>query len=73
MNANSGVKSIVSTGAMFSTTRCFDSTSHAATITPPAAPAGRTQCGDPVGIDPGGVEDPGGQAHQHSSAERDQT
>ena len=33
---------MVSTGAMFSTTRCFDSTSHAATITAPAAPEGNT-------------------------------
>ena len=42
ITANSGVKSIVSTGAMFSTTCCLDSTSHAATITAPAAPAGST-------------------------------
>ena len=42
ITANSGVKSIVSTGAMFSTTRCFDSTSQAATTTAPAAPDGST-------------------------------
>ena len=42
MAANRGVKSIVSTGAMFSTTCCFDSTSHAATITAPATPDGST-------------------------------
>src|SRR4029453_3705287 len=74
MNANSGVKSIVSTGAMFSTTRCLDSTSQAATTTPAAPPPGSP----PRGIRPGGVpaaapprrlEDPGGQGHQPAAAE----
>ncbi len=42
ITAKSGVKSMVRTGAMFSTTRCFDSTSHAATTTAPATPDGST-------------------------------
>ena len=56
---------------MFSTTRCFDSTSHAATITGPplltAAPLG-----DPLDVDPRGFEDRSGQAHEHPTSERDQ-
>ena len=40
--AKSGVKRRVSTGAMFSITPCFASTSHAATITAPAAAEGST-------------------------------
>ncbi len=38
---NSGVKRSVSTGAMFSTTLCLASTSHAAMTTAPATPQGR--------------------------------
>jgi len=38
--AVSGVNTFVSTGAMFSITDCFASTSHAATITAPAAALG---------------------------------
>ena len=37
---NSGVNSFVSTGAMFSITLCFASTSHAAITTAPATPHG---------------------------------
>ena len=40
---------------MFSTTRCFDSTSHAATITAPAAPHGQHPRDDRVGVDPRGL------------------
>jgi len=40
---NSGVNSLVSTGAMFSMTLFLASTSHAATTTAPAAPHGRIQ------------------------------
>ena len=54
MSANSGVNSIVSTGAMFSTTRCFDSTSHAETITAPAAPDGITHAATLSGFRPAG-------------------
>ena len=57
---------------MFSTTRCFDSTSHAATITAPAAPEGSTHASDPVDVDPRGLEDRRGQTHEHAAAERDQ-
>ena len=39
-----GVKSRVSTGAMFSITLCLASTSHEATRTAPAAPHGICQC-----------------------------
>jgi hypothetical protein len=39
----SGVKISVSTGAMFSMTLCFASTSHAAMSTAPTAPQGRIQ------------------------------
>ncbi len=39
----SGVKSQVSTGAMFSMTLCLCSTSQAAMMTAPIAPHGRTQ------------------------------
>ena len=47
-NANSnrvksGVKSLVSTGAMFSMTLCLASTSQDPTMTAPAAPHGSTQ------------------------------
>ena len=38
ITAKSGVNTLVRTGAMFSTTPFFASTSHAATITAPAAP-----------------------------------
>ena len=38
--AKSGVNSRLSTGAMFSITLCFASTSHDATTTAPAAPHG---------------------------------
>jgi hypothetical protein len=37
---NSGVNNRVSTGAMFSTTPCFASTSHPATIVAPTTPQG---------------------------------
>ncbi len=40
---NRGVNSSVSTGAMFSMTLCFASTSQAATTTAPTAPQGRIQ------------------------------
>ena len=43
MVAKSGVKMRVSTGAMFSMTLCFASTSHEATRTAPAAPHGMSQ------------------------------
>ena len=39
----SGVNSRVSTGAMFSMTLCFASTSHEPTMTAPAAPHGMSQ------------------------------
>ena len=71
ITANSGVKSIVSTGAMFSTTRCFDS-----------MPGGDDDCarrsrrdhprGNLLDVDSGWVEDPGDQPHEHSTAEGDQ-
>jgi hypothetical protein len=41
--AKSGVKRLVSTGAMFSITACFASTSQDATMTAPAAPHGTSQ------------------------------
>ena len=40
---NSGVNSLVSTGAMFSMTLCFASTSQDPTMTAPAAPHGISQ------------------------------
>ena len=43
MRANSGVKIAVSTGARFSMMLFFASTSHAAIITPAAAPDGMIQ------------------------------
>ena len=42
MTANSGVKIAASTGARFSMTPFFASTSHAATMTAAAAPEGST-------------------------------
>ena len=42
MSVKSGVNTFVSTGAMFSMTRCFAPTSQAATSTAPAAPHGST-------------------------------
>ena len=41
--ANIGVNSLVSTGAILSSTPCLDSASHAATTTAPAAPHGTSQ------------------------------
>ncbi len=55
ITAKSGVKIIVRTGAMFSTTCCFDSTSHAATTTAPAAPDGITHfatCSKSISVGP---------------------
>ena len=57
---------------MFSTTRCFDSTSHAATTTAPAAPDGSTHSAIAVDVDPRRFEDPRGQSHEHAAPERDQ-
>ncbi len=42
MSVKSGVNTFVSTGAMFSMTRCFAPTSQAETSTAPAAPQGST-------------------------------
>ena len=42
ITANNGVKTLVSTGAMFSITLCFASTSQATTTTAPTAPHGST-------------------------------
>ena len=42
--ANSGVNRRVRTGAMFSTTLCFASTSQAPTMTAPMAPHGSIHC-----------------------------
>ena len=72
ITANSGVKSMVSTGAMFSTTRCFDSTSHAATITAPAAPEGSTHSTTRSARSTRGLEDQRGERQEHAAAERDQ-
>ena len=55
----SGVKTRVSTGAMFSTTFCLASTSQAATMRAPGTANGRTQSRDHrLGVDAHGCSTP---------------
>ena len=70
---NSGVKSRVSTGAMFSMTLCLASTSQAAMTTAPTAPQGRIQdLQEPLRRQADGAEDEHGEHHQHAAAEGDE-
>ena len=57
---------------MFSTTCCLDSTSHAATITAPAAPDGSTHSKTLLDVDPDRLEDQRGEPEQHAATERDE-
>jgi hypothetical protein len=47
---NSGVNSLVSTGAMFSMTLCFASTSQDPMMTAPAAPHGTASPDEPLRV-----------------------
>ena len=70
---NSGVNSRVSTGAMFSMTLCFASTSQDPTMTAPIAPHGISQLlGQPLGVHPDGVEHHQREGGEHAAAERDE-
>ena len=63
---NSGVNSFVSTGAMFSMTLCFASTSQAAMTTAPATPHGMHPLLDePAGIQADRAEDAHRERDEH--------
>ena len=57
---------------MFSTTCCFDSTSHAATNTAPTAPDGSTHSTTCSTVDPDRLEDQRREPEQHATAERNE-
>ena len=70
---NSGVNSLVSTGAMFSMTLCFASTSQDPMMTAPAAPHGISQPADePLRVHLDGGEHHDRKAGEDAPAERDE-
>ena len=71
-SANRGVKSRVSTGAMFSITLCFASTSQEATITAPSTPHGTPILEHRLEIDPDRPEHPGREPEENPAAQRNQ-
>src|SRR5690606_13384839 len=73
MTANRGVKTIVSTGAMFSMTRCFRLDQPGGHDHGSRRSHREYPFHDRFGVDAGGGEDGDGDPHQHTSSEREQS